>query len=160
MGRPLNKRLFTDAATGATAGASEIKVNFNSGGGVKEGTIIKQVATKKFKVAETGAADDVFTCTLTTGKLPSALASGEMSISVQGNDGETYTVSKISGRTMTLKAIGTGGNNKNELDGFKVQWGYDAAANAPDATQRAKTQIEEAGADDVAGNDEDNFADA
>ena len=37
MGRPLNKRLFTTAAGGATAGANEIKVNFNSGGGVKEG---------------------------------------------------------------------------------------------------------------------------
>ena len=35
MGRPLNKRLFTTAAGGATAGANEIKVNFNSGGGVK-----------------------------------------------------------------------------------------------------------------------------
>ena len=31
MGRPLNKRLFTTAAGGATAGANEIKVNFSNG---------------------------------------------------------------------------------------------------------------------------------
>ena len=80
MGRPLNKRLFTDAATGATAAANEIKVNFNAGAGVKEGTIIKQKGSKKFVVAETGADDTEHTCTLTTGKLPAALASGEMSI--------------------------------------------------------------------------------
>ena len=55
MGRPLNKRLFTDAATGATAAANEIKVNFNAGAGVKEGTIIKQKGSKKFVVAETCA---------------------------------------------------------------------------------------------------------
>ena len=148
MGRPLNKRLFTDAATGATAGASEIKVNFNSGGGVKEGTIIKQVATKKFKVAETGAADDVFTCTLTTGKLPAALASGEMCIVVQGNDSETYTVSKIAGRKLTVSAPSATGSNA--LDGKSLKWDF-AAASA------GKVQVEEAGDDDVANADDDDF---
>ena len=30
MGRPLNKRYFSNAVTGATAGADEIKVNFHN----------------------------------------------------------------------------------------------------------------------------------
>ena len=90
MGRPLNKRLFTDAAAGATAGANEIKVNFHNGSAVVEGTIVRQKGSKKFVCAETGAADTEVTCTLTTGKLPAALSAGEMSFSVQGVDSETY----------------------------------------------------------------------
>ena len=39
MGRPLNKRYFTDAATGATPRANEIKVNFHNGTAVKEGLL-------------------------------------------------------------------------------------------------------------------------
>ena len=39
MGRPLNKRNFTTAAAGATAGKNEIKVCPN-GTVLKEGTII------------------------------------------------------------------------------------------------------------------------
>ena len=67
MGRPLNKRNFTTAAAGATAGKNEIKVSFHNGTAVVEGTIIKQKGSKKFVVAETGAADTEFTCTLKTG---------------------------------------------------------------------------------------------
>ena len=104
MGRPINKRLFTDAATGATAGANEIKVNFHNGSAVVEGTIVRQKGSKKFVCAETGAADTEVTCTLTTGKLPAALSAGEMSISVQGADSETYGVSKITGRKLTVVA--------------------------------------------------------
>ena len=148
MGRPLNKRLFTTAAGGATAGANEIKVNFNSGGGVKEGTIIRQKGSKKFVVAETGAADTEHTCTLTTGKLPANLASGEMSISVQGNDNETYTVSKIAGRKLTVSAPTSTGSNA--LDGLSLKWDF-AAASA------GKVQVEEAGDDDVANTDDDDF---
>jgi Tfp pilus assembly major pilin PilA len=66
MGRPLNKRLFTAAAAGATAGKNEIKVNFHNGSAVVEGTIIKQKGSKKFVCAETGTADTTHTCTLTT----------------------------------------------------------------------------------------------
>ena len=40
MGRPLNSRMFTTAAGGATAGANEIKVSFHNGTAVKEGTIV------------------------------------------------------------------------------------------------------------------------
>ena len=148
MGRPLNKRLFTTAADGATAAASEIKVNFHNGSGVVEGTIVRQKGSKKFIVAETGAADTEVTCTLTTGKLPAALSAGEMSISVQGSDGETYGVSKISGRTLTVaKPSNTG---SNALDGQKLAWDF-AAASA------GKVKVEEAGDDDVANTDDDDF---
>ena len=150
MGRPLNKRLFTAAAAGATAAANEIKVNFNSGGGVKEGTIIKQKGSKKFVVAETGATDTEVTCTLTTGKLPAALVAGEMTISVQGSDNETYGVSKISGRTLTVAQPSATGSNA--LDGTKLAWDF-AAASA------GKVKLEEAGDDDVANADDDDFTD-
>ena len=148
MGRPLNKSLFTTAAGGATAGANEIKVNFHNGGAVVEGTIVRQKGSKKFVVAETGAADTEFTCVLKTGVLPAALSAGEMSISVQGSDAETYGVSKISGRTLTLaKPSATG---TNALDGLKQAWGFAAAATG-------SVKVEEAGDDDVANTDDDDF---
>lgn len=148
MGRPLNKRLFTDAAAGATAGANEIKVNFHNGTGVVEGTIVRQKGSKKFVCAETGATDTEVTCTLTTGKLPSALAAGEMAISVQGNDNETYTVSKIAGRKLTVSAPSLTGSNA--LDGTSLAWDF-AAASA------GKVQAEEAGDDDTTGVDDTDF---
>ena len=150
MGRPLNKRLFTTAAGGATAGANEIKVNFHNGSSVVEGTIVRQKGSKKFIVAETGAADTEVTCTLTTGKLPSTLSAGEMSISVQGNDNETYNVSKITGRKVTVVAPSATGSNA--LDGQSLAWDF-AAASA------GKVKIEEAGDDDVANTDDDDFTD-
>jgi|TARA_R100001463_G_scaffold10214_4_gene30094 hypothetical protein len=150
MGRPLNKRLFTTAAGGATAAASEIKVNFHNGSSVVEGTIVRQKGSKKFVVAETGATDTEITCTLVSGKLPAALTSGEMTISVQGSDNETYGVSKISGRTLTVaKPSNTG---SNALDGQKLAWDF-AAASA------GKVKVEEAGDDDVANSDDDDFTD-
>ena len=85
MGRPLNKRNFGTP----TAGGSEIKVNFHNGTAVKEGYIVKQKGSKKYVCEEIGTAGE-FTCTLATGKLPAALTAGEMSISVQGSDSETY----------------------------------------------------------------------
>lgn len=150
MGRPLNKRLFTTAAGGATAGANEIKVNFHNGSSVVEGTIVRQKGSKKFIVAETGATDTEVTCTLVTGKLPAALTSGEMTISVQGNDNETYGVSKITGRKVTVVAPSATGSNA--LDGQSLAWDF-AAASA------GKVKIEEAGDDDVANTDDDDFTD-
>ena len=150
MGRPLNKKLFTTAAGGATAGANEIKVNFNSGAGVKEGTIIRQKGSKRFIVAETGAADTEHTCTLATGKLPAALASGEMSITVLGADSETYGVSKITARKVTLAQPSATGSNA--LDGTSVQWQMGSAASS------GIVRMEEAGDDDVlVGVDDDDF---
>ena len=148
MGRPLNKRLFTTAAGGATAGANEIKVNFHNGSSVVEGTIVRQKGSKKFIVAETGATDTEVTCTLVTGKLPAALTSGEMTISVQGNDNETYNVSKITGRKVTV--VAPTGAGSNALDGLSLAWDF-AAASA------GKVQLEEAGDDDVANTDDDDF---
>ena len=150
MGRPLNKRLFTTAADGATAAASEIKVNFHNGTSVVEGTIVRQKGSKKFVVAETGATDTEVTCTLVTGKLPAALTSGEMTISVQGADNETYGVSKITGRKVTVVAPSATGSNA--LDGQSLAWDF-AAASA------GKVQVEEAGDDDVANTDDDDFTD-
>jgi len=150
MGRPLNKRLFSTAAGGATAGANEIKVNFHNGSSVVEGTIVRQKGSKKFIVAETGATDTEVTCTLVTGKLPAALTSGEMSISVQGADNETYGVSKITGRKVTVVAPSATGSNA--LDGQSLAWDFAAASSG-------KVKIEEAGDDDVANTDDDDFTD-
>ncbi len=151
MGRPLNKKFFTDAATGATASANEIKVNFHNGSAVVEGTIVKQKGSKRFVCAETGAADTEVTCTLVSGKLPAALASGEMTISVQGADSETYGVSKISGRKLTV--VAPSGAGSNALDGQSLIWGFSAAASGI-------VKVEEAGDDDVANADDDDFTDS
>mgnify|MGYP006438135305 CR=1 FL=1 len=140
MGRPLNKRLFGVANVGpGAATGNEIKVNFHNGTAVKEGYIVKQKASKKFVCEEIGTPGQ-FTCTLTTGKLPAALAAGEMTISVKGSDNETYGLSKISGRVATLvKPSNTG---SNALDQTRQAWGF-----AVPATGIA--QIEEAGVNNV-----------
>lgn len=151
MGRPLNKRNFTTAAAGATAGKNEIKVSFHNGTSVVEGTIIKQKGSKKFVVAETGAADTEFTCTLKTGVLPAALTAGQMSIMVLGNDSETYTVSKITGRKVTVVAPSATGSNA--LDGTSLAYQMGSAASA------GVVRMEEAGDDDVANSDDDDFTD-
>lgn len=151
MGRPLNKRNFTTAAAGATAGKNEIKVSFHNGTAVVEGTIIKQKGSKKFVVAETGAADTEFTCTLKTGVLPAALTAGQMSIMVLGNDAETYTVSKITGRKVTVVAPSATGTNA--LAGKSLAYQMGAAASA------GVVRMEEAGDDDVANVDDDDFTD-
>ena len=110
MGRPLNKRLFGVAGTGPTASGTEIKVNFHNGTAVKEGYIVKQKGSKKFVCEEIGTAG-LFTCTLKTGVLPAALSAGEMSISVQGADSETYGVAKITGRKVTVASPSATGSN-------------------------------------------------
>ena len=148
MGRPLNKRLFADAATGPTAGGNEIKVDFHNGTAVKEGFIVRQKGSKRFLCSEAGTADTTHLCTLVTGKLPAALAAGEMIISVQGNDSETYGVSKISGRVATIVAPSATGSNA--LTNTRQAWGFAAAA-------AGIVKIEEAGDDDAAGSDDDDF---
>jgi len=149
MGRPLNKRLFGVAGTGPTASGTEIKVNFHNGSAVKEGYIVKQLGSKKFRVEEIGTAG-TFDCTLATGKLPAALASGEMSISVQGADSETYGVSKIAGKKITLaKPSATG---SNALDGLATAYVLTGSASAGVA------RMEEAGDDNtLSGTDDDDF---
>ena len=148
MGRPLNKRFFAKADVGPTAAGQEIKVSFHNGVGVKEGFIVKQKGSKRSVCSALGADDTEHTCTLATGKLPAALAAGEMAILFEKDDGETYTVSKIAGRKVTLSAPSATGTNK--YDGASVQWGFD------NYTDQA--QVEEAGDDDIdAGTDDDDF---
>ena len=149
MGRPLNKRLFGVAGTGPTASGNEIKVNFHNGSAVKEGFIVKQLGSKKFRVEEIGTAG-TFDCTLATGKLPANLASGEMAISVQGADSETYGVSKIAGRKVTIVAPTATGSNA--LDGLSIQYALTGAAAS------GIVRMEEAGDDNtLSGTDDDDF---
>ena len=149
MGRPLNKRLFGKAGVGPTASGNEIKVNFHNGTAVKEGYIVKQVGSKKFVCEEIETAG-LFTCTLATGKLPAALAAGEMAISFKMDDAETYTVSKISGRKATLSA--PSGTGSNAYDGKRVAWNFSTSV------ADGAAQVEEAGDDNtLAGTDDDDF---
>ena len=151
MGRPLNKRLFAVAGVGPTAGSTEIKVNFHNGTAVKEGYIVKQLGSKKFRVEEIETAG-LFDCTLKTGVLPAALTAGQMSISVQGADSETYGVSKISGRKVTLAAPSATG--ANALDGTSLKYALTGAAAA------GIVRMEEAGDDNtLLGIDDDDFTD-
>ena len=149
MVRPLNKRFFGKEGVGPTASGNEIKVNFHNGSAVKEGYIVKQKGSKRFVVEEIGTGG-TFTCTLATGKLPAALASGEMSISVQGADSETYGVSKIAGRKVTLaKPSATG---SNALDGTSLKYALTGAAAS------GLVRMEEAGDDNtLSGTDDDDF---
>lgn len=149
MGRPLNKRLFGAAGVGPTAAGNEIKVNFHNNAAVKEGYIVKQVGSKKF-VCEEIETPGLFTCTLTTGKLPAALLAGEMSISFKMDDAETYTVSKIAGRKVTLSA--PSGTGANAYDGKSVPWNFSTSV------VDGAAQVEEAGDDNVLlGVDDDDF---
>lgn len=148
MGRPLNKRYFGEP----TAGGNEIKVDFHNGTSVVEGHIVKQKGSKKFVVAEIGADDTEYTCTLTTGKLMSALTAGEMGITFKMDDSETYQVSKISGRKATLQA--PDGTGSNAYDGLSVPWNFSTS------TTDGAAQVEEAGDDDAAGVDDDDFTNA
>jgi hypothetical protein len=149
MGRPLNKRSFGVAGTGPTAGSTEIKVNFHNGTAVKEGFIVKQLGSKKFRVEEIGTAG-TFDCTLKTGVLPAALAAGQMSISVQGADSETYGVSKISGRKVTLASPSATGSNA--LAGTSLKYALTGAAAS------GIVRMEEAGDDNtLSGTDDDDF---
>ena len=149
MGRPLNKRLFADATTGPTASGNEIKVDFHNGSAVKEGFIVKQLGSKKFRCEEIGTGG-TFDCTLKTGVLPAALSAGEMSISVQGADSETYGVAKITGRKVVLaKPSATG---SNALDGQSLKFALTGAAAS------GIVRMEEAGDDNtLVGTDDDDL---
>ena len=149
MGRPLNKRFFADATTGPGAG-DEIKVNFHDGAGVKEGFIVKQKGSKRFVCSETGTLDTLHTCVLKPSVLPAELTAGEMSISFKMDDGETYGVSKIAGRKVTLVAPSATG--ANAYDGKSVPWNFATS------TTDGAAQVEEAGDDNtLVGTDDDDF---
>jgi hypothetical protein len=150
MGRPLNKRFFGPA----TAGGNEIKVDFYDGiSAVKEGYIVKQLGSKKFRVAAIGTPGTTYDRFLTTGKLASALTGTEMAITMLMDDSETYQVSKISGRKATLVAPDAIGTNTHT--GKSVPWNFTVS------TSDGAAQVEEAGDDDtLVGVDDDDFANA
>jgi hypothetical protein len=146
--------MFAKADVGPTTDGKEIKVNFHNGAAVVEGFIVKQKGSKTFLCSELGATDTTVLCVLKSGVLPSALGyqadplPNDMSISFKMDDGETYTVSKIAGRRVTLSAPSATGTNA--YDGKSTAWGFD------NYTDQA--MIEEAGDDDVAvGTDDDDF---
>ena len=149
MGRPLNKKFFGGEGVGPSASGNEIKVNFHNGTAVKEGYIVKQLGSKRFRCEEIGTAG-TFDCTLKTGVLPAALSAGEMSISVQGADSETYGVSKITGRKVTLASPSATGSNA--LAGQSLQYALTGAAAS------GIVRMEEAGDDNtLSGTDDDDF---
>jgi len=151
MGRPLNKRFFGKEGVGPTAAGNEIKVNFHNGSGVKEGYIVKQKGSEKFVCEEIETAG-LFTCVLKTGVLPAALSAGEMSISFKMDDGETYGVSKISGKKATLVAPSATGSNA--YDGLSVPWNFSTS------TSDGAAEVEEAGDDNtLTGTDDTDFTD-
>ena len=157
MGRPINSRFFAPA-TGPTAASAadglDIKVDFRVGGANKVGHIVKQLGSKKFQVAEIGSSDAIVVCTLTTGNLT---VNNTMTITVKSHEtNQSYHLTKISGRTATVKKI----SNVGVLDGQKVAWDFAAPIdNTSDATKLSKVEIEQAGDDDIVNNDEDNFTD-
>ena len=158
MGRPINSKFFAPASGPSAASAADgldIKVDFRVGGANKVGHIVKQLGSKKFQVAEIGSSDALVVCTLTTGTLS---VNNTMTITVKSHEtNQSYHLTKISGRTATVKKIGTTG----VLDGEKVSWDFAAAVDrTSDATRLSKVEIEQAGNDDVVDGDEDNFTDA
>jgi len=128
MGRPLNKRYL-----GApTAAGTEIKCQFNIGGGSLPGYIVKQVASRRFKVSNAGGTS-VGICKLVD-KASGALGTNEMSLVVD-DDGTARQVVKISGRMLTMD------------NGVKIGWGFAAAVAG------VRVEIEEAGTARLAGAD-------
>ena len=149
MGRPLNKRLFGPP----TAGGNELKCDFYDGSSVVEGYIVKQLGSKKFRVAAIGTPGTTYDRFLATGKLASALTGTEMAITFKMDDSETYQVSKIAGRKATL--VAPDGTGSNAYDGQSVPWNFSTS------TSDGAAQVEEAGDDDVLlGTDDDDFANA
>ena len=107
MGRPLNKRKLGD--TGGLG--SQISVTADVGAGAGAGFIVKQTGSKRF-LCSVGGTEAV--CSLGAG----APAVNEVRINVTDSAAGTYDVTKISGRTCTVKPqTGT-----QFAQGDKVPW--------------------------------------
>jgi hypothetical protein len=128
MGRPINKRFFGTP----TAGGNEIKVQFYDGADSKNGWIIKQLGSKKFRVTDGATTKD---CTLVD-KASAALAAGEMTITVKDDSGTARQVTKIAGRKVTLDT------------GASISWNFS------DSAVDGAVEMEEAGDDNVIDNDD------
>ena len=112
MGRPLNKRNLGDTGDAG----SQISVTADVGAGAGAGFIVKQKGSKRFLCSVSGTEA---VCTLVAG----APAAGEVRINVTDSAAGTYDVTKISGRTCTVKPqTGT-----EFAQGDKVAWNRDAA---------------------------------
>ena len=134
MGRPLNKKFFGTP----TASGNEIKVQFHTGAASKNGWIVKQLGSKKFRCTDGSAVADCFL----VDKASNALVAGEMTITVKDDGGTARQVLKIAGKRVTLDT------------GVSIPWNFSTS------TTDAKVQMEEAGDDTVMDNtttDEDDF---
>jgi hypothetical protein len=113
MGRPLNKRHLGNPGDDGY----QIRVTADVGAGAGAGHIVKQTGSKRF-LCDVGGTEAV--CALGAG----APGVGEVRINVTDSAAGTYDVTKISGRTCTVKPqTGT-----QFAQGDKVAWNIDAAA--------------------------------
>jgi hypothetical protein len=115
MGRPLEKRQF-----GNTSGSGQqIQVTAfipvaNSGSSAVTGYINRQKNDTRFNVT---TAQGTGVCSLSTG----SVTAGLMKINGVDSAGNTYVVSKISGRTATVYQV-AGGSNYVFDNGEKAPW--------------------------------------
>lgn len=115
MGRPLEKRQL-----GNTSGSGQqIQVTAyipvaNGGTTAATGYINRQKNDTRFNVT---TSDGTGVCSLTTG----SVTAGLMKITGVDSAGNSYVVSKISGRTATVYQV-AGGSNYKFTDGAKAPW--------------------------------------
>lgn len=161
MGRPINSKFFGVSGTGPTASGLEIKVNFKgSSGAVKEGYIVKQLGSKKFRVQEIGsAAGATSDCFLKAEAKPAAINANEMTIQVQASDNETYLVKKIAGRKVTVVSATGNTGGDNDLNNQSLKYVLTGSAAAATSSSIAIVRMEEAGDDNtLSGTDDDDFS--
>ena len=161
MGRPINSKFFGVSGTGPTASGLEIKVNFRgASGAVKEGYIVKQLGSKKFRVQQIGSTTvgDTSDCFLKFAVKPAGLGANEMSIQVQGSDNETYLVKKIAGRKVTVISASNNSAGSDALDNKSLKYVLTGSAADASSTSIAIVRMEEAGDDNtLTGTDDDDF---
>lgn len=124
MGRPLKKSLF-----GANTKAN-IKVQFYNGSTSKQGYIVSQVGSRRFKCKD--AAGNTAICNLVN-KAAGTLTAGEMTITVKLDDTTIARVQKISSKSLTI--YNGGGKSR-------YPWNFNGGAGS---TTDGYVQVEEAG---------------
>lgn len=134
MGRPLKKSNF-----GANAN-NNIKVQFHNGTTSTVGYIVEQLSSVRFLCSDSTGTTAI--CRLVD-KASVDLSSGEMSITLKGDDGQINQAVKISGKLATVAYSGTNyvtnlSHNGNITYG-QVRWTYSTS------TTDTYWQIEEAG---------------
>ena len=160
MGRPINSKFFGVSGSGPTPSGLEIKVNFRgASGAVKEGYIVKQLGSKKFRVQQIGTnAGDTSDCFLKAEAKPAAIQANEMTIQVKASDNEVYLVKKIAGRKVTVVSATGNTGGDNDLDNQSVKYVLTGSAAAATSNSIAIVRMEEAGDDNtLSGTDDDDF---